>query len=64
MRKQYCKACSFAAHGVKTRINIPHTCGKDGPVPKVDRQYIPTREELNKYLARLKELYEEDEELT
>jgi hypothetical protein len=60
MRKNYCKACSFAKHGVKTRIAIPHTCGIEGvrlkEPPKY--QYVPTREELDKYLARLKELME------
>ena len=47
--------------GVKTRINIPHTCGTDGRhIVPIRHNYIPTREELEKYLARLKELMEEE----
>jgi len=61
MRRNFCQACSFARYGVKTRIPIEHTCdGTNIPVsPK--HPYVPTREELDKYLARLKELMEEEE---
>jgi hypothetical protein len=59
--RRNCQACFFARTGVKTRIAIPHTCGNDNPpIPKVKHDYIPTREELDKYLARLKELMEAD----
>lgn len=60
MRRNYCQACSFARDGVKARIAIPHTCGDpDRPRPApVKHQYVPKREELDKYLARLKELME------
>jgi len=61
MRKNYCQSCSFARAGVKTRKYIPHTCGLDGMPIRAKRQYIPTREELDKYIARLKELMQEDE---
>ncbi len=27
-RRNHCTACTFILHGVKTRKNIPHTCGK------------------------------------
>lgn len=34
-KKQNCQACTFKAHGVKTRKHITHTCGiKEGFVPK------------------------------
>ena len=65
-RRHFCQACSFARSGVKTRKAIPHTCAEDGfrisrfTISKVKHQYIPTREELDKYLARLKELMEEE----
>lgn len=62
MRRNFCQACSFARDGVKTRIAIPHTCGEPDrlrPAP-VKHPYIPKREELNKYLARLKELMDLD----
>jgi|SRR5687767_11994911 len=60
MRRNFCQACSFARDGVKTRIAIPHTCGWSGPVArKATPPYIPKREELGKYIARLKELMEE-----
>ena len=60
-RKQFCQACSFARYGVKTRIAIEHTCdGRNIPVsPK--HQYIPTREELDKHLAKLRELMQDDQ---
>lgn len=59
MRRNFCQACSFARHGVKTRIAIEHTC--DGAnIPKGPEQpYIPAREDLDRYLARLKELWDE-----
>jgi hypothetical protein len=58
MRRNFCQACSFARYGVKTRIAIEHTCGgKNIPKPP-DHKYVPTREELDKYLSRLKELME------
>lgn len=50
-------------HGVKTRIPIEHTCDlspDQWPKPP-EHPYVPTREELDKYLARLKELMEGDE---
>jgi hypothetical protein len=58
MRKQHCKACSFNRFGVRTRISIPHTCGGPGTPRRPSPPYIPTQEELDKYLARLKELME------
>lgn len=61
MRNNYCQACSFAKFGVKTRKHISHTCGSDD-IPK-QHQYYPktsTREELDMYLKRLKELMDED----
>jgi hypothetical protein len=61
MSRNFCQACSFARFGVKTRIAIPHTCGGNPVFPKVKHQYIPTREELDKYLKRLEELMREDE---
>jgi len=27
-RYKFCQACSFGVNGVKSRMNIPHTCGK------------------------------------
>lgn len=27
MRRNYCQACTFARFGVRTRRDIPHTCG-------------------------------------
>jgi hypothetical protein len=63
MRRNFCQACSFARYGVKTRLPIEHTCGLDSgqwPVPP-KHPYIPPREELDKYLARLKELMEDDQ---
>jgi hypothetical protein len=61
MRRNFCQACSFARDGVKTRISIPHTCGTN-PIIKAEKPaYTPKREELDKYLARLKELMEGDE---
>jgi hypothetical protein len=45
---------------IKTRIPIEHTCdGTNIPEPP-KKPYIPTREDLDKYLVRLKELMEED----
>ena len=61
MRRNFCQACSFARDGVKTRIAIPHTCAGAGRPEPVKHQYIPKREELEKYLARLKELMELDD---
>ena len=62
MRRNFCQACSFISNGVKTRKPIEHTCdGSNIPKPPPMQQYIPTREELDKYLARLKELMGEDE---
>lgn len=60
-RNYYCQACSFARDGVKTRKAIEHTCGKDGMLIRVEREYIPTRRELDMYIARLKELMQEDD---
>ncbi len=62
MGRHSCKACTFTRNGVKTRIAIEHTCAEGtytGPVKK--HQYIPTREELDKYLAKLKELMDPDD---
>lgn len=28
-RKQYCAACNNAKYGVKKRLAVPHTCGKE-----------------------------------
>ena len=43
---------------MKTRIEIEHTCdGTNIPEPP-DKPYVPTREDLDKYLAKLKELME------
>lgn len=61
MRRNYCQACTFAKYGVKTRIDIPHTCDGKGITVKEEHQYTPTREEMDKYLVRLKELMEENE---
>ena len=60
MRRNFCQACSFLRDGVKTRKAIEHTCGLDPKQwPKPSKyQYIPKREELDKYLERLKELME------
>ena len=61
MRRNYCKACAFIANGIKTRIPIEHTCdGTNIPEPP-KHEYIPTREELDRYLARLKEVMEKNE---
>ena len=60
MRRNYCQACSFAKFGIKTRIAIPHTCGTKGVISEVKYPYMPTREELDMYLKRLKELMQED----
>jgi hypothetical protein len=27
-RREHCQACTFVKYGVKTRKNIPHTCGR------------------------------------
>lgn len=62
MRKQNCQACTFAAHGVKTRKAISHTCGEPVKPEPVKYEYIPTQEELDIYLARLKELMEGEAE--
>lgn len=63
MRHNICKACSFARYGIKTRIEIEHTCdGTNIPEPP-DHPYEPTREELDKYLAKLKELMEKDSDM-
>lgn len=61
MRRNFCRACAFARDGVKTRIAIPHTCGGQPVAQKPAPPYVPKREELDKYLARLKELMEGDE---
>ena len=61
MKKHYCQACSFARNGVKSRKPIRHTCGIDGPPPDRKYEHVPTREEFEKYLAKLKELMEQDE---
>ncbi len=63
MRRNFCQACSFLRYGVKTRIAIEHTCGlspEQWPIPP-EKPYIPTREELDGHLARLKELMGRDE---
>jgi hypothetical protein len=60
-RRNFCQACSFARDGVKTRIAIPHTCGDPQIASSVKHEYVPKREELDKYIARLKELMEGDE---
>lgn len=63
MRRNFCQACSFARHGVKTRIAIEHTCdGSNIPVSP-NHPYIPKREELDMYLKRLEELMKADEEV-
>jgi hypothetical protein len=41
MRKSYCQACSFGRFGVRTRIDIPHTCGGDDLQP--DLRQVPDR---------------------
>lgn len=56
MGRNFCQACSFAKFGVKTRKAIPHTCSKPVERPMVKHQYIPTQEEVDLYLKRLKEL--------
>jgi hypothetical protein len=61
-RKNFCPACTFAANGVKTRKSIPHTCGTGQVIKSPKFEYIPTREELDKYLNRLEELMPEDEQ--
>jgi hypothetical protein len=58
MRRNFCQACSFARYGVKTRIAIRHTCNGKNIPRSPDHKYVPTKEELDKYLARLKELME------
>lgn len=60
MRRNFCQACSFARDGVKTRIAIPHTCGATPINTTVKHSYIFKREELDKYLDRLKELMEQE----
>lgn len=38
-KKDYCKACSFAKRGIKTRIEIEHTCEvaeENEPVDYID----------------------------
>lgn len=61
MRRNFCQACSFARYGVKTRIPIEHTCDGSNIPESPEHPYVPTREDLDKYLARLKELMESDE---
>lgn len=39
MKRHYCKACSMIEHGVKTRVAIPHTCGKE-PRIKMFEQFV------------------------
>jgi len=58
MRRNFCQACSFIRHGVKTRVPIEHTCDGSNIPESPDVPYVPTREELDRYLARLKELME------
>jgi hypothetical protein len=58
MRRNFCQACSFADRGVITRIPLDCTCGENRPVKRRNEVYEPTREELDKYLERLKELME------
>jgi len=60
MKRNFCQACSFARYGVKTRRNIPHTCSGRGIAPKPRNEYVPTKEELDMYLKRLKELMNEE----
>lgn len=61
-KRNFCQACSFLRYGVKTRIEIPHTCGGDGSdIIRPKHEYVPTREDMEKYLAKLKELMEADE---
>lgn len=55
-RREFCKACSFARYGIKSRIE--HTCDGTNIPESPKHEYIPTREELNNYLAKLKELME------
>lgn len=57
-RRDICKACSFIRYGIKTRIEIEHTCDGSNIPEAPKHEYVPTREELDKYLARLKELME------
>lgn len=60
MRRNFCQACSFNAYGVKTRIEIPHTCGLDSPPPPVEKHRETTKEEIELYIVKLKELMEGD----
>lgn len=62
MRRQFCQACSFAAYGVKTRIEIPHTCGSDSPPPPVQKHRETTKEEIELYISRLKEFWDEEKQ--
>jgi len=62
-RRNFCQACSFIRQGVKTRIPIEHTCDGRNIPESPKHPYVPTREELDKYLARLKELMEPDEKI-
>lgn len=57
-RRGHCRACSMIRMGAKIHQNFEHTCdGTDIPKPP-KHEYMPTREELGKYLAKLKELME------
>lgn len=48
------------ARGAKIHQRFEHTCdGTNISSPPLRKQYEPTREELDKYLARLKELMED-----
>lgn len=55
-RRDYCQACSMNRFGATSRLEC--TCGQN--IPRKKHEYIPTREELDKYLQKLKELMEAD----
>lgn len=62
-RRDFCKACSFARYGIKTRIEIEHTCDGSNIPESPKHEYVPTREELDKYLDKLRELMTEGKKI-
>lgn len=57
MRRNFCQACAFNRHGVRHRLEC--VCGQNVP-PKKSEPYVPTREELDKYLSRLRDFWDEE----
>jgi hypothetical protein len=51
MRRKFCQACSFARRGVKTRIEIPHTCD-EGKAPNYEHNDLMW--DINDLFSRMK----------